>query len=444
MINYVLAIDIGASSGRHIVGYLENNKIKTIEVYRFKNGVKEENNHLVWDIDYLFEEVKKGIKVALNKYPNISSLSIDTWGVDYVLLDKNNQLIPPVYAYRDKRCDKIINEVHNIISQEELYKETGTQFQPFNTIYQLYTDKINHRLDNAYNYLMIPEYLIYLLTGKMIHEYTNASTTGLINIKTKEISNNIINKLGLKKELFTHLTKPGEFSCELKPCIKEEVNGNPIVKLCATHDTASAVMALDIDSSSIYISSGTWSLLGVKLDEKEDGITSLDSSQANYSNEYGPNYIRFQKNIMGLWIIQLLQKQINLSFEEMNSLAAKSNYQEIFDVNDEVFLSPDTNNKNIGIKETISTWFKKHNKPLPINDSDYIYTCINSLAWSYKLAVKDLEKITNKQYKDIYIVGGGAKNQLLNELTKKYTNKEVYPLPIEATAIGNIKCQMEK
>ncbi len=432
---YILAIDIGASSGRHIIGYLEDGQIKTKEIFRFKNDITIENNHLVWDINYLFDEVKKGIKIAFSLYQEIESLSIDTWGVDYVLLDENDEVIYPVYAYRDLRTNEIIDEVNKILSKEELYNITGSQFQTFNTIYQMYYDKTYNRLDKASSYLMIPEYLMYKLTGKKVHEYTNASTTGILDLKTKTFSDEIITSLGLKKSLFTNLVKPGHVIGDFTEEVKNEVGGNTKVKLCATHDTASAIEALDISDDSIYISSGTWSLLGVKLNQ---GINNIDAYKANYSNEYGPNYIRFLKNIMGLWIIQGLNKELNISFEEMSLLAKESNYNYIFDCNDESFLS------SLNIKESIINWYKKHNMPIPKEDKDFIFASYNSLAYSYKEAIIELEKITNKTYNSIYIVGGGAKSLILNELTKKYTNKNVYALPIEATSIGNIKCQMRK
>ena len=297
---YYLAIDIGASSGRHIIGYKdENSNIKMEEIYRFKNGVVKQNNHLIWDIDYLFKEIKEGIKIAINKYQNIESLSIDTWGVDYVLL-QNDKIIYPCYAYRDGRTKSRINEVHNIIPFEKLYELTGSQFQEFNTIYQLYDDKMNHRLDNVTDFLMIPEYFIYRLTGKKVKEYTNASTTGMMDEKNNIYSNEILEKLGFERKLFKELNKPGTIVGDFNNDIQKEVGGNIKVVLCATHDTASAVEGIDMKENSPYISSGTWSLLGLKL---KKCITSLEAQKANYSNEYGPNYIRFQKNIMGLWLI---------------------------------------------------------------------------------------------------------------------------------------------
>ena len=426
---YYLAIDIGASSGRHIIGYIE-----TIEIYRFPNGVLKEDGHLIWDIDNLLGNVKIGIKKALEQYPTIESMSIDTWGVDYVLMDNDKEILP-CYAYRDIRTKAIVSKVHSLIPFEKLYELTGTQFQEFNTIYQLYSDKFLGRLDKATSFLHIPEYLMYKLTGKMVHEYTNASTTGLLDGNTNDYSKEIIDKLGLNKNLFTKLEKPGFSLGDFKEDIQKEVGGNIKVKLCPTHDTASAVEGIKMTKNVPYISSGTWSLLGIKTNKV---INSQEAREANYSNEYGPNYIRFQKNIMGLWIIQGLAKQMNLDFPTMVKMARESKYDKIFDVNDKAFLS------SLDMKNEIINWFKNKNIEVPHSDSDIINTTYRSLAYSYKVALDELEDIVKQKYSSIYIVGGGAKNQYLNELTEIFTKHNVIALPIEATAIGNLLSQMEE
>lgn len=431
---YYLAIDIGASSGRHIVGYLDNNNKVVEEVYRFKNEMIKDNNHLIWDIDYLFKEVKKGIKKAIAKYKNIESMSIDTWGVDYVLMNDNKEILP-CFAYRDERTSEVIEKVHSLISFNELYKITGSQFQKFNTIYQLYDDKLRGRLKDATDFLMIPEYLIYKLTNKKIKEYTNASTTGMLDLETNFYSEKIINRLGIDKSIFKELQKPGTVVGDFSKEVIDEVGGNIKVIICATHDTASAVEGIEMQENAPYISSGTWSLLGIKLDK---GINTLESLNANFSNEYGPDYIRFQKNIMGLWIIQCLAKELNLDFITMVNKAKESNYQEIYNVNDDCFLS------SANMKDEIINYYKRHNKPLPQNDNDIINATYHSLAYSYKVAINELEDITKQKYNSLYIVGGGAKNQYLNELTEFYTKKKVIALPIEATSIGNLFIQMKR
>ena len=243
--NY-LAIDIGASSGRHIVGWVENGVLRTEEVYRFPNSVRRVDGHLEWDIDSLFFNVKQGIREAFAKYPVIESLSIDTWAVDYVLL-KNGQPLYPVYAYRDDRTQAVIPEVHSILPFAQLYARTGIQFQPFNSIYQLYADKKAGRLAEAEDFLMIPEYLLWKLCGVKAREYTNATSTGLVNAQTGEYDPEILKALGLPEAMFPKLTAPGTVLGPLKADIAAELGGQTKVVLCATHDTASAVEGIPME-----------------------------------------------------------------------------------------------------------------------------------------------------------------------------------------------------
>ncbi len=276
---YYLAIEIGASSGRHIVGWQEGGELKTNEVYRFPNGVTEQDGHLTWDIAALTEHVKIGINAALTEFPRIESLSIDTWGVDYVLMRGEHEVLP-CYAYRDSRTEQVIPQVHEKISFTRLYRHTGIQFQPFNTVYQLCADKLAGRLAGVTDFLMIPEYLMYKLCGVKAHEYTNATTTGMVNAETGEYDPAIIDALGLPRELFHPLQQPGT--------VIGEYEGIKVV-LCATHDTGSAVEGIPMEGNHPYISSGTWSLLGVKTPK---AITNAASELANWSNEGGVGYNR--------------------------------------------------------------------------------------------------------------------------------------------------------
>ncbi len=428
--NYYLAIDIGASSGRHIVGWLEDGKLKTEEIYRFSNGNISKGGHLIWDTERLFMEVKNGLKRAkeIGKIP--SYIGIDTWAVDYALLDKEDKLISEVYAYRDSRTEKSSQAVHRIISFDELYKRTGIQFQQFNTIYQLYADKLSGKIDNAESMLMLPDYLNFLLTGVKKQEYTNATSTGLVNAQTHTWDNEIIKKLGLPEKLFNELAQPGTVAGELKKEIAEEVGYNATVILPATHDTASAVLAAPIDKESPYISSGTWSLLGI---EQESAHTDDESQKANYSNEGSINFnFRYQKNIMGLWLIQSVKKELgNLSFETLAQMAKCKEDCGIIDVNDQRFLSP----KNM---------MDEINKALgkSLSSASIMRVIYDSLAKSYADAIKELEKNTGKKYKTLNIIGGGSQDKFLNELTAKATGKKVITGPTEATAIGNLIMQM--
>ena len=416
-----LAIDIGASSGRHILGFLENGEIKTKEVYRFPNGVKNVDGHLTWDISSLLSEVKKGIDVALSLYP-VKSLSIDTWGVDYVLLS-GDKVIDPVFAYRDHRTDEVIDTVHNIMPFKELYKRTGIQFQSFNTIYQLYWDSINDRLSDATEFLMIPEYLSYALTGNKVKEYTNATTTGFINRESGEYDKEIISALSLPSSLFTQLSSPKTKVGKYK--------GIDVI-LCATHDTASAVEGMGIEGNEPYISSGTWSLLGLKVPSP---ITDEKSEKGNWSNEGGVGYTRYQKNIMGMWLINRLKEELepSISFEEFNAMTESSTFEGFVDAEDPAFLSP------VSMKEA----FDEKLGVKGLSSKDYFRCAVTSLSKSYGKAIRELEENTGRKFTKLFIVGGGANNRLLNTLTEKETGLLVVAKAMEATAIGNLKIQAE-
>lgn len=430
MNNCYLAIDLGASSGRHIVGYKKGNRIVLKEVYRFKTLMDDSPDGLVWDLKRIFSDIKFGIKNAFKLYPNIVSLSIDTWGVDYVLMN-NSKEIPPFYAYRNTR-NLISNEIVNkIVPFEELYKLTGIQSAPFNTIYQLYADKRAGRLNEATDYLMIPSYFTYKLTGKKTHEYTNESTSSLLNPKSGGYLYPLIDALELPRSLFGKMSYPGEYVGELLPSIRKIVNGNCKVYLCASHDTASAFEAVDIDNKTVLISSGTWSLLGIKSDHP---IISEESMKANYTNEGGVGYIRFLKNIMGMWIANQLKIETNLTQEFVDKNIDGVHYKVTFDVNDKTLLSPTSMKKAV---------VKLLEKCPPQNNLELFSSVYRSMAKSYKDAIDELETITGNKIEKIMIIGGGAKNKYLNKLVEEYTGKQVIAKPIEATALGNIKMQMK-
>ena len=422
MMKYYLAIDIGASSGRHIVGWRGDGQIFTKEVYRFPNGNKTPDGQLIWDIEELLAEVKRGIAAAVEEFGTIESLSIDTWGVDYVLL-RGDEEVMPCYAYRDDRTGAVIPEVHDRIPFAELYRRTGIQFQPFNTIYQLYADKLAGRLEGVTDFLMVPEYLLWKLCGVKAKEYTNATTTGLVNARTGEFDTEIVDVLGLPWELFPKLRRPGT--------VTGEYEGIKCV-LCATHDTGSAVEGIPMEGNEPYISSGTWSLLGVKTPKP---ITDDASEKANWSNEGGVGCNRYQKNIMGMWVINRLRSELcpGADFQEIVSQAEASHFDHTVDVNHPDFLSP----------ESMKEAFDKHLPHPPKCVGGYFRCAYRSLALNYKASIEELEQNTGKVYNNIYIVGGGAKNAFLNRLTEEATGKKVIALPIEATALGNLKIQME-
>ena len=428
---YYLAIDIGASSGRHIVGWQENGTTETREVFRFPNGVQEQDGHLIWDVDSLFANVVAGIGKAFAKFPEIESLSVDTWGVDYVLL-RGREELRPCYAYRDTRTEAVIPEVHEKMAFSQLYRHTGSQFQPFNTVYQLYDDLKQGRLENVTDMLMIPEYLLYKLSGVKSREYTNATTMGMIDAATGEFDLQIADALGLPRALFPKLTQPGTVLGTLLPEIAEQVGGNCKVVLCATHDTGSAVEGIPMTEDAPYISSGTWSLLGVKTPKP---ITTEASEKANYSNEGGVGYNRYQKNIMGMWLVNQLQKELcpETPFPEIVKMAEESTCDVLVDANAPLFLSP----------QSMKAAFDEATGNALATVGDYFRCAYRSLAVSYKVALDELEANTGKTHDKLYIVGGGAKNGFLNALKEAATGKEVIALPIEATALGNLKVQME-
>lgn len=410
-----------------MVGWQEDGALQTKEVYRFPNGIVQQNGRLIWDIERLEREVRTGIDAALTDYPHIESLSIDTWAVDYVLLQEGRPL-PPYYAYRDRRTETAVPEVHKIIPFEELYARTGIQFQPFNTIYQFYADKLSGRLDRIDGYLMVPEYLMWRLCGggAWVHEYTNATTTGLVNASTGEFDREILRALDLPEKLFGPLSQPGTVLGEYK--------GIRVV-LCPTHDTASAVEGIPMKDGGLFLSSGTWSLLGAKLPH---AVTTPESRRANFSNEGGVGYIRYLKNIMGMWMVNNLRAELcpQESFAAIVHAAEESDYTGSVDVTAQRFLAPES------MAAAINAALHESGSAAPCSPRDYFRCAYRSLAECYGKTVRELEALTDKCYHTLFIVGGGAKNQYLNRLTAESTGKEVIALPIEATAFGNLNCQL--
>lgn len=427
---YYVAIDLGASSGRHIVGWMQDGKIELDEVYRFPNGMKQTDDGLVWDTDDLFEHIKQGLAAAFAKYGKIESAAVDTWGVDYVLMRGDDE-VKPCYAYRNARTADDIPAVHAIVPFAELYASTGIQFQSFNTVYQLYDDKQHGRLDGITDFLMMPEYFSYKLTGVKRHEYTDASTGGLVSATTKQYDMSLVDKLGLPRCIFHTLDMPQTVVGQLKADIAAEVGGQTTVVLCASHDTASAYEAVDCDERSIVLSSGTWSLIGAKLPVAD---TSEASRNSNFANEGGVGYFRYLKNIMGMWLVNEVCRKKGTPIVEIVKQAEASDYACTFDVNDDSLMAPD--DMESAIRALLAP------NP-PETDGDLYAAIYRSLALGYKRAVEQMESNLGMTFDKIYIVGGGAKNKFLNKLTEQYTGKQVVAMPIEATAMGNIAVQMK-
>lgn len=453
--NYYLAIDIGASSGRHILGHVEDGKLVLEEMYRFDNLQIRKNGHDCWDMDNLWNGVLSGLKACKEAGKLPVTMGIDTWGVDYVLLDENDQVLGDAVAYRDSRNEGMDAVVSKFISPEELYARTGIQKAPFNTIYQLTAQKLEHpeQLEKAKWFLMVTEYLNFLLTGVKKNEYTNNSTTNLINARKKTWDKELIARVGLPTEIFHEPAMPGTILGGLLPEIQTEVGFDTQVILPATHDTGSAFLAVPArDDNAVYLSSGTWSLLGV---ENEEPITTAESHQANFTNEGGAWYrFRYLKNIMGLWMIQSIRRELNgvayvqgkeqrtasakkWSFPDLIEEAKKAeDFTSVVDVNLDCFLAPES------MIQAIKDECARTNQPVPETVGQIMQCVYTSLSLCYKDAIANLEKLTGKHYTSINIVGGGCQDNYLNMRTAKATGLTVYAGPVEGTAIGNILVQM--
>lgn len=430
-----LAIDIGASSGRHIAAWREDGELKMKEVYRFSNLPDERDGHLVWDLDRLCREVVGGLKACKEQGIVPDSVGIDTWAVDYVLLDDQDRPILPLYCYRDSRGAEGAELAHKAVPFDRLYERTGIQFQPFNTIYQLCWDKARGRLDNAADFLMLPEYLSFYLSGVKAHEYTNASSTGLLDAKGRTWDMEIVSALGLPERLFAARpqTPPVKLG-RLKSDIGSQVGFDCDVVLPATHDTASAIAALP-QKGTAYISSGTWSLLGAELAQP---VTTPAAMKANFTNEGGVGTIRFLKNIMGLWLVQCLKRELNdqYSFAQLAQMAKdEANFDYQLDVNSARYLAPKSVIAEIDGECAQKGW------PVSQTPGQYAHAIYQSLAHAYAAALDELESITGEKFDVLCIVGGGANNTYLNELTEQAIGRSVLTGSPEATALGNILLQ---
>lgn len=436
---YYLAIDIGASSGRHILGHLQDGKMVLEEVHRFPNGMVEKDGENVWDVDELFRQIKLGMKkcAELGKIP--VSVGVDTWGVDFVLLDGNGNRIGNAVAYRDGRTKGMDEEVYKIISEDELYVRTGIQKQLFNTIYQLMALKTKkpEQLEKAETLLMIPDYFHYLLSGAAVTEYTNATTGQLVVPETKQWDMELIERLGYPAKIFKKLVTPGTVLGDLTPEVQEELGYNCKVAAPATHDTGSAVMAVPANSdNALYISSGTWSLMGTELMEAN---CSPESKANNLTNEGGYDYrFRYLKNIMGLWMIQSVRKEIaaDMGFGEICEQASKCSISSIVDCNDDRFLAP------ANMTKEVQEACRESGQPIPEGIAEVASVIYNSLARCYAETIDQIKEITGRKYDCIHIVGGGSNADYLNKLTADATGLTVYAGPAEATAIGNLAAQM--
>ena len=438
--SFYLSIDIGASSGRHIVSWYENGRISMKEIYRFENRLRKKDGHLLWDTEYLFDEILNGMRITAQNGMVPVSVAIDTWGVDYVLLDEAGEVIGDTYAYRDHRTDEALDYVYERISEEELYHRTGIQKATFNTVYQLAADRLQRPqvLDRAKVFLMLPDYFLYRLTGVMASEYTNATTTQLINVKSGQWDYGLMDRLDIPREIFLPLNMPGNIVGQISPEVRFQIGFTCNVIQCATHDTASAVMAVPSSSGDgLYISSGTWSLMGVENDRV---MNDENCRLSNFTNEGGYDHrYRFLKNIMGLWMIQSVRHEEDdrIPFVDYAEMARENDdFGSIVDVNDQRFLAPES------MTDEIRAACTESGQKVPGTSGELAAVIYNSLADSYAKTIDQIRAITGKEYDAIHIVGGGCKNRYLNQITANATGLTVHAGPAEATAIGNAISQM--
>ena len=440
---YHLAVDIGASSGRHILGHVEQGRIVLEEVYRFENGPKKRGGRLCWDFDALAREVVNGLKACakLGKVP--ATLGVDTWGVDFALVDREGRILGDTVAYRDSRTQGMDALVEELIPAQELYRRTGIQKQRFNTIYQLMAVKCQspELLEQAHRLLLVPDYLHYTLTGVMSNEYTEASTSGLVSAAAKDWDRELLGLLGFPQKLFGPLSLPGTALGGLRPALREELGFGCQVVLPASHDTGSAFLAVPAgEGDSVTLSSGTWSLLGVEL---EQPVTTPESRAANFTNEGGYQYrFRYLKNIMGLWMIQNLRREMAENgqlpgFGELSQLAREAaDFPGRVDVDDPSFLAPES------MSAAVRAYCERVGQPVPQSPGELLSCVYHSLAQCYAQSVRQLEALTGRSFQAVHIVGGGSQDAYLNQLTASATGLPVYAGPTEGTALGNLLVQM--
>lgn len=446
MKNAYIAVDFGGGSGRVIAGYTSEGKLELDTIYRFQNRQVRMGGHIYWDFLSLFEDMKKGLKMAVDKGYHILSIGIDTWGVDFGLIDSNGNLLGNPVCYRDPRTEGMPEKVFAMIDRAEHYSVSGTQVMDINTLFQLYAMKQENSsiLSVADKLLFMPDLFSYYLTGVANNEYSIASTSELMDIKNRTWNYSLILELGLPEHIFCNIVMPGEDRGCLKPEIKEELGIDYDVKVIAvaSHDTASAVYAVPEDKEgrvSAFLSSGTWSLLGVVTDSP---ILSEEARVNGFTNEGGVDgKICFLQNITGLWILQKLMSEWAESgkctdYDVLIPAAEEASIASVIDVDDARFVSP------INMAETICDYCKETAQQLPQTQGEFVKCVLLSLAERYRKGIEGLNRLLPTPVEKLQIIGGGSQNKYLNRLTSISTGLEVEAGPVEATAIGNIKAQM--
>ena len=437
-----LAADFGGGSGRVIAGWLEDGKLTMEEIHRFGNRQVRLGDHVYWDFPALFEDMKAGLKKAASKGYEVESIGVDTWGVDFGLIDRDGQLLGNPVCYRDARTAGMTEKLFETLNPTEHYATTGIQVMEINTLAQLLSIKGTAQLEAAEHLLFMPDLFSYFLTGKATNEYCIASTSELLDAKRREWSWETIEALGLPKRIFGDIVMPGTVRGELRKDIAEET-GLKDVKVIAvgSHDTASAVAAvpaIEGDGPVAFLSSGTWSLLGIELPEP---ILTEEARQAEFTNEGGVGgRIRFLQNITGLWILQRLmaewkERGEEQTFGELLPAAEQANISSIIPVADAAFTNPPS------MEKAISDYCRQSNQPAPQTKGEFVRCLFQSLAKKYKDAIEGVNGLLPESLKRLHIIGGGSQNGLLNQFTADALGIPVWAGPVEATAMGNILVQ---
>jgi len=445
----VLAFDMGASSGRALVGRLtegDNGKsrLEVTEVHRFPNHAIQVGKHLHWDTLRLLHEMKKSIRFAFQKGYEPATFGIDTWGVDFGLLDANGELLGNPYHYRDPHTEGLIEEVSDLIGQRALFEQSGLQFMPFNTLYQLYAmvKAASPKLEVAKTLLLTPDLLAYLLTGVKSCEFTMATTTQLFDPGKQAWNVELMERLGIPSHLFLEPVQPGTIIGPLSPEVQEEL-GVPAIRAVSvgTHDTESAIAAVPAgDEPFAFLVCGTWSLLGTEMDGP---LLSPETMELEFSNEGGVGgTYQLLKNIMGLWLLQECKREWDeqgkeIGFPELVRLAGQvAPFRSLVHPDDPRFFSPG------GMADKIRSFCAETNQPIPQSEGEIVRCILESLALRYRQALEQAEKLTGRVYGGLHMVGGGIQNELLCRFTANAIGKPVWAGPVEASAIGNMLMQL--
>jgi len=438
-----LALDLGAESGRAIVATLAGDKLTLHEVHRFSNGPVQLPDGIHWDVLRLWSEIKTGIASAVKQGIQLDGIGLDTWGVDFALLDKNNALLANPFHYRDARTDGMVDEAFKRMSRAEIFANTGIQFMQINTLYQLLAMSMQKSpvLDIAKTYVSIPDLFNYWLSGEITNEFTHATTTQGLDPRTRDWATPVLNAMDIPTHLFKPVTAPGtRLGTLLKPIAEETGVGGVRIVVPACHDTGSAVAAVPAQSNDFaWISSGTWSIMGV---ETHEPCLTEKALGYNFTNEGGVlDTWRLSKSLMGLWLVQeckrtWIHQGEELSYDEITRLAAEANpFLAVIDLDDPRFLYPGE------MPERIQKYCADTNQTVPVTKGEIVRVALESLALKYREVLQQVEDLTGNRYEPIHIIGGGTKNKLLNQFTADCTGRFVVTGPVEATAIGNVLMQ---